>query len=150
MAKEEKKPYAIFSISGGIGKNIMATAVIKSIKKKYNNHNLIVLTAWPDVFLNNPNIYRVFRFGNTPYFMEDYVKDDTIILQIDPYHHDSFVHKKKHLIEAWCDAYNLECISKEPEIFLTPREKQFIKNKFNRNKPLFIIQTNGGMGAQRT
>ena len=95
MAKEEKKPYAIFSISGGIGKNIMATAVIKSIKKKYNNHNLIVLTAWPDVFLNNPNIYRVFRFGNTPYFMEDYVKDDTIILQIDPYHHDSFVHKKK-------------------------------------------------------
>ncbi|MBT4870432.1 MAG: glycosyltransferase family 25 protein [Candidatus Diapherotrites archaeon] len=145
--KEEEKPYVIFTISGGIGKNIMATAVIKSIKKKYNNHNLVIITAWPDVFLNNPNVYRVFRFGNTPYFMEDYIKDDTIIFQIDPYHHDSFIHKKKHLIEAWCDTYNLECVSKEPEIFLTPREKQFVKNKFNRNKPLFVIQTNGGVGG---
>ena len=137
-------PYIIFSISGGIGKNIMATAVITSIKAAYPNHKLIVVTAYPEVYLNNPRIYRVFKFGLTPYFMDDYVKDDTLIMQIDPYHHDSFIHKKKHLIDAWCDTYNIKSVTHQPEIYLTQVEIDSLTQKYARNKPLFVIQTNGG------
>ena len=46
----------IFQIDGGLGKNIMATAMVKVIKKRYKNANLIVITGYPDVFLNNPNV----------------------------------------------------------------------------------------------
>ena len=38
----------------------MATAMVKVIKKRYKNSNLIVVTSHiPDVFLNNPNIFEV-------------------------------------------------------------------------------------------
>ena len=43
----------IFQINGGLGKCIMATAVCAAIKKKYPKSNLIVISAYSDVFLNN-------------------------------------------------------------------------------------------------
>jgi len=49
----------IFQIEGGLGKSIMATAMVKVIKNHYKNSNLIVVTAYPDVFLNNPQVNRV-------------------------------------------------------------------------------------------
>ena len=52
----EKK--AVFHIEGGIGKHIAATAVIECYKKNYPDTNIIVVCAWPEVFLNNPFIYR--------------------------------------------------------------------------------------------
>lgn len=143
----DKKPYVIFNVSGGIGKNIMATAVVSSIKKRYPEHNLIVVCPYPEVFINNPEIYRVFKSGITPYFMEDYIHDDTIILMADPYQHDSFVHKKKHLIEVWCDTFNVKCESLTNNLFLTSAEIQFAREKFTRKKPLFVIQTSGGSGG---
>ena len=141
-------PYIVFNISGGIGKNIMATAVITSIKAAYPKSRLIITTAYPEVYLNNPKVYRVFKFGITPYFMEDYIKDDTLIFQIDPYHHDSFIHKKKHLIDAWCDTYGIKSVTHQPEVYLTQREIEYAKNRYARNKPLFVIQTNGGAENQ--
>ena len=47
----------IFQIEGGLGKSIMATAMVKVIKKRYKNANIIVVTAYPDVFLNNPDVF---------------------------------------------------------------------------------------------
>ena len=40
----------IFQIEGGLGKSIMATAIVKVIKKRYKNANLIVITGYPDIF----------------------------------------------------------------------------------------------------
>lgn len=36
----------IFSIQGGMGKSIMATAVCKAIKKQYPDSTLIVVTGY--------------------------------------------------------------------------------------------------------
>jgi hypothetical protein len=137
-------PFVVFSVSGGIGKNIMATAVIASIKKQHPTHKIVVVTAYPEVYLNNPKIYRVYKFGNTPYFMENYVHDDTLVMQSDPYHDDAFVHKKKHLIKSWCETYDVKCTTNQPEIYLTESEIDFAKQKFTRRKPLFVLQTTGG------
>ena len=50
----------IFQIDGGLGKSIMATAMIKVIKKRYKNSNLIIVSGYPDVFLNNPNVSEIY------------------------------------------------------------------------------------------
>ena len=39
----------IFEVVGGIGKNIVATAVVRAIKKQYPNKNIILQTAYPEV-----------------------------------------------------------------------------------------------------
>ena len=63
---EELKPitgekYFIWHIQGGLGKNIAGTALIKDIKAKYPDRKLIMVTSWPEVFLNNPDVDRVYQ-----------------------------------------------------------------------------------------
>ena len=141
--------YVIFHIDGGCGKNIAATAVIKSIKAKYPEHKLIVVCAWPEVFLHNPNVFRVYRFGNLPYFYDDYINGrDSVILRMEPYHSGDLLYKKKSLAEIWCDVLNIPCIDKKPEIFLTERELLFTQKNLQKDGPVLLIQSSGGAEQQ--
>ena len=54
----------IFQIEGGLGKSIMATAMVKVIKNHYKDSTLIVVTPYPDVFLNNPQVDKVKNINN--------------------------------------------------------------------------------------
>ena len=65
----------VFQINGGIGKCVIATAVCEAIKKEYPESKLIVISGYPDVFLNNPNVDRAFAFGGFSYFYEEYIED---------------------------------------------------------------------------
>jgi len=60
--------YFIWHIQGGLGKNIAGTALIKDIKAKYPDRKLIMVTSWPEVFLNNSDVDRIFQLGQSPYF----------------------------------------------------------------------------------
>jgi hypothetical protein len=141
--------YAIFHVEGGCGKNIVATAVVKSIKAAYPNHKIIVVTAYPEVYLHNPNIYRVFRFGNIPYFYEDYIKDkDSKVFRMEPYHSEDILYRRKSLAEIWCDVFDIPCVDKKPDIFLTERELIFVQNKVQKNGPILLVQSNGGAEQQ--
>jgi hypothetical protein len=141
--------YVIFHIDGGCGKNIAATAVCKSIKSAYPEHKIIVVTAWPEVFVHNPNIFRVYKFGNIPYFYDDYINNrDSIILRMEPYHSGDLLYKKKSLTEIWCDVLNIHCIDKKPEIFLTERELLFAQNKLQKDGPILVVQSSGGAEQQ--
>jgi len=141
--------YVIFHIDGGCGKNIVATTVVKSIKAAYPDHKLIVVTAWPDVFAHNPNIHRVYKFGNIPYFYEDYIDNkDSVILRSEPYHSGDLLYRKKSLSEIWCDVFNIPCIDKKPEIYLTERELLFANNQIKKEGPILLIQSSGGAEQQ--
>jgi hypothetical protein len=141
--------YVIFHIDGGCGKNIIATSVCKSIKSAYPEHKIIVVTAWPEVFVHNPNIFRVYKFGNIPYFYDDYINNkDSIILRMEPYHSGDLLYKKKSLTEIWCDVLNIPCVDKTPEIFLTTRESIFVQNKLKKDGPILLIQSSGGAENQ--
>jgi hypothetical protein len=141
--------YVIFHIDGGCGKNIAATAVVKSIKAKYPEHKLIVVCAWPEVFIHNPNVYRVYKFGVIPYFYDDYInKKDTVILRMEPYHSGDLLYKRKPLTEIWCDVFNIPCIDTQPEIFLTERELIYAQNKLQKNGPILVVQSSGGAEQQ--
>jgi hypothetical protein len=141
--------YVIFHVDGGCGKNIVATSVVKSIKAQYPEHKLVVVCAWPEVFVHNPNIYRVYKFGNIPYFYDDYInKKDSIILRMEPYHSGDLLYRRKPLAEIWCDVLNIPCFDTKPEIFLTERELIFAQNKLQKDGPILVVQSSGGAEQQ--
>jgi hypothetical protein len=136
----------IFQINGGIGKCVMATAVCKAIKKQYPDSKLIVVSGYADVFLNNPFVDRAFNHGGFSYFYEEYLQNQEFkILAHDPYLETRHVMQDEHLIETWCKLFGVEYNGEQPKIYLTGREIDFFKNKFVSNKPIFLMQTNGGV-----
>jgi hypothetical protein len=141
--------YVIFHIDGGCGKNIVATSVVKSIKSAYPEHKLVVVSAYPEVFVHNPNIFRVYKFGNIPYFYDDYINGkDSVILRSEPYHSGDLLYRKKSLSEIWCDVFNIPCIDSKPSIYLSERELIFTKNKLQKDGPILLIQSSGGASNQ--
>lgn len=143
--------YVIFHLEGGIGKNIVATSVIRAIKNTYTDRKIIVVCPYPEVFVHNPNIYRLFKIGNCPYFYEDYIKDkDTVVVKHEPYSSDEVINRKTNLSLAWCNSNNLMYSGYLPEIFFNKIEQensQILFNKINNNKPVIALQTNGGAGT---
>ena len=138
----------IFQINGGIGKSVAATGVVRSIKEKYPDDQLIVITAYPDVFLNNPNVDRCFGPMNFPYFYETFIKDqESMTMLHDPYLETNHIMSNEHLIKTWCNMNGLENWY-APEIYITKREIDFYSDKFHSDKPIFLLQTSGGAPGQ--
>jgi hypothetical protein len=135
----------IFQINGGIGKCVMATAVTEVIKKHYPDSKLIVVSGYPDVFLNNPFVDRTFVFGEHSYFYSDYIENGDFITMIhDPYLDTKHLKKEEHTIETWCRMNGMEYNGEQPKIYLTEREIQFYSKKYTSDKPIMLLQTNGG------
>lgn len=138
--------YNIFVINGGVGKNIIATSLLPHI-----DGNTIVLSAYPEVFLNNPRVHRVFRSDSITFFYDDYVKDNECkFLLRDPYNSPSFFNSDKHLSEMWAGEIldtQPSADSLNPQIFLTPKETYSIKNRLLISKdtrPILLFQPFGG------
>ena len=98
----------IFSVNGGIGKSITATAVCKAIKKKYPSDKLIVLSGYPEVFSNSKDVDMAFGFGQEAYFYSKYIENqDVIIMANEPYNVTEHILCQEHLIETWCKMYDI-------------------------------------------
>lgn len=139
----------IFQIDGGLGKSIIATAVLKAIKKKYRKANIIVVTGYPDVFINNPNANRVLNPVQTVGVYKNFIQDkEALVLVADPYHTSDFITQKKHIIEIWCDLYQLEYSGEMPELFISKAEKQYFEPFYKLDKPIMAINPNGGGETQ--
>lgn len=139
----------IFQIDGGLGKSIMATAMTKVLRKRYKNAHIIVVTAYPDVFLNNPHINECFATNQMGGAYLKYVKDQDCKLFIsDPYHHTSFLTEREHLFRTWCKIYGLHYNNEQPELYLTQPEIDYFKPFYNIEKPIMVIQPNGGPQGQ--
>jgi len=144
--------YVVFSIEGGLGKCIMATAVVQAIAEQKADKKLIVVSGYPDVFINNPYVHRALAFGQTQYFYDTYIKNqDTEILVHNPYNEADHLYKRRYLVEIWCNIFGLNYdVKYKPQLFLTQREVDFFsKNYVNSNKPILAIQTNGGAENQQ-
>lgn len=139
----------IFQISGGLGKSVAGTAVLKAIKKKYPKANIIVVTDHPQVFINNPNANRVLHPHQTNGLYKSYIeKKDVKVFFADPYHQTDYITEEKHLIPIWCEMYGLEYDGEMPEIFLSKGEKQYFAPFYELDKPIMAIHPNGGAIGQ--
>jgi hypothetical protein len=139
---EEK--YIIWHVQGGLGKNISASALTKDIKQKYKDRKFILVCSFPEVFLNDPNIDKVYQLGNHPYFYETYIENkDVIIFKHEPYHQTGHITRKKHLIENWCDLLNIKYTKQQPYFPINYAQNK-LSLKWNRQKPILLLQTTGG------
>ncbi len=144
----------VFHIEGGIGKNIAATAVVETYKKSFPKRNIIVVSAWPDVWTQNSDIARFYRIGSTPYFYQDVIKGkDVEVFMQDPYRQTSHITKKKHLIETWCNMIGLEYSGATPKLDFNIREieegRAYIEQFKNDEKPILLFQPFGGPGPDQ-
>jgi len=140
----------IFQISGGIGKVIASTAICASIRAQYPNDKLIVVSGYPDVFLGNKNVDRAYAFGQQAYFYKEYIENQEIkVFAHDPYLEAKHIKQEEHLIETWCKLYDLPVTKTVGELILTQREIDFFSKKFVSDKPIFLMQTNGGSDAEQ-
>jgi hypothetical protein len=139
------KKYSLFHIEGGLGKHVAATAVAKCIKNNHPDRELLVVCAYPEIFINLNYVNKVFRVGNTPYFYQDYIKNqDTLIFKHEPYFTTDHISGKSPLIQNWCKLYDLNYLGEQPELVFNVRQIQHGYRKWSRQKPVMVIQTNGG------
>ena len=135
----------IFSIEGGLGKSIMATAILKVIKKEYQKANIIVVTAYPDIFIGNPNVNKVLNQSQAVGFYKNYIHNkEAKVFISDPYMTSDFITESAHLLKIWCDMYGLKYNGELPEIFLSKAEKEYFAPFYKLDKPIMAIQPNGG------
>ena len=141
---------AVFHIEGGIGKHIAATAVIECYRKQNKDREIIVVCAWPEIFLNNKFIDRVYRINNVPHFYKDFIHNkDVEIFAQEPYKTTSHILKRKHLIESWCSMIGIKYNDEKPRLALNFREREIASRLIQGNdKPLLIFQPFGGPGKE--
>lgn len=143
IKKDDK--FVILHSEGGHGKQVMATAVCRAIKKKYPDRKLIVVTSWDGPFFYNPDVWRFYNFGQMQYFFDDYIKEDTIILRHEVYHSEDHILQRKHLIDSWCGMYDIKSDGYQPKIYLNPREIEIARDKIKPDgRPIMLLQTHGG------
>ena len=124
---------------GGLGKSIMATAVLKAIKKQYSKANILVSTGYPDVFINNPNVNRIITHANNSGIYKDFIQNkDAKVFISDPYSTSDYITESKHLIEIWCEMFGIKYNGEMPEMFLS-KSRKTIFSAF-----LSIRKTNNG------
>ena len=135
----------VLHINGGLGKCAMATAVIRSYKAAYPDSKIVVVSGYPEVFLNNPDIYRNLPF-NTPYLWQDYYgKPGWLVEAQDPYMTDAWIkNRKQHLIDIWCGMLRRPNIQKTPLLFFSDPELDEINSMIKVDKPLLVVQSSGG------
>lgn len=139
----------IFQIDGGLGKSIMATAILKVIKKEYKKANIIVITGYTDVFVGNPNVNKVLHHSQAVGIYKNYIhKKETKVFISDPYMTSDFITESAHLLKIWCDMYKLKYNGELPEIFLSKGEKEYFAPFYKLDKPIMAIQPNGGAVGQ--
>lgn len=142
--KNNKEKYLVWHIEGGLGKNIAATALLSSVKEKYPDRKIIMTVSYPEVFINNPDIYRVYNLRNLNYFYQDYIEDnDVLVFRNEGYFQNGHITKEKHLINNWCDILGVEYKNQLPTINFNLVQKRMI-NLWKRDKPILLIQSNGG------
>lgn len=142
-----QEKYSILHLEGGIGKNILATSVVSSLKSSDPQRKIILVTAWPQVWFNNPNVDQIYVLGQTANFYKNFISGkDVKIYRQEPYHTETYLLKKEHLILTWCRLCGVEWNRQMPQLFFSPLELEYLKLKvFNGvNKPIMMIQGNGG------
>jgi uncharacterized phage-like protein YoqJ len=132
--------YIIWHIQGGLGKNVAGSALCKDLKEKYPDRKLIMVTSWPEIYLNNPDVDRIYQLGQTPHFYEDYVEGkDIIIFKHEPYEQTGHITKQKHLIENWCDLLDIKYKEQKPVLIPNYSQKVLTSGVWKRNKPTIFI-----------
>lgn len=143
--KKSSDKKILFRVAGGLGKNILATAVVKQIRAEFPNATIHVQASYPRAFTALPGIDRVYGFQSNPDFRE--IHQDYEIIAPEPYLDLEYRQKTRHVVDAWCDMAGVKPpVNKAGEIKLSSRESEYAKQRCQRpeSKKLIAVQLFGG------
>jgi len=137
--------YIVWHVEGGLGKNVAATALLPSLKQKYKDRKIVMVVSYPEVFLNHPDVHRVYRVGMTAYFYDDFILGkDTIVFRHEPYFETPHILKQKHLVENWANLLGVSYSQQLPKLHMNMVQNNF-QYTWQREKPVMLIHTAGGL-----
>jgi hypothetical protein len=135
-----------FVVEGGIGKVVASTQVAASIKAANPEARVVVACGWPDIYLNNPHVDRLYDLRNPQFFYDDCVVRSRVrLLKVEPYQHERYLYQELPLIDAWCEMVGVPNTGGGPEVFLSDGELQVGKAAVARSpRPVVLLHTEGG------
>lgn len=135
----------LFHLNGGMGKCILATAVIRSYKTANPESKVVVVSGYPEVFVNNLDVHKNFSFSS-PYLWKDYYgQPGWKVSAHDPYMEESWIKNEKlHLIDIWCNLLGVKSVQKTPLLFFSGPEVDELQRMIQTPKPLMVVQSTGG------
>ena len=136
----------VFEISGGIGKNIIATVILELLRKKYSKDKIIVISDSKSIFFNNPHADIVAGFDERNSILDRYVHHqlyNCLVLIKDVYNEPDYISNKGNIYEVWAKMYDLEYNGEKPKLYLSEEEK-LNPLKLNNTKPILVIHPQGG------
>jgi ADP-heptose:LPS heptosyltransferase len=146
--------FILFRFGNAIGDQLLMTGIVKLIKKKYN-YNIIILTKFPELFKNNPNVYKIFRISTKSIFSNILIKffkkiNSHLIKEfIFETKHDKIFklnnYQNKHIAEYHSLGLNLNLKFNnfKNEIFFSKNEIKYFSENLNLPKKFALIQSQG-------
>ena len=114
----------IIKIDGGIGRVICSTGSIKRYWET-NPDKIVILTSWPEIFENNPYVYKVYKDdGSIQYLFDDIIKHGDFCYP-EPYFDANYYNQKYHLSQSFNNLINKEDDKLDPVLFLTNEEIKY-------------------------
>ena len=142
----------VVTVEGGLGKNVMFTAMLKELAKKYEK--IYVLSPYFDVFKACPYVTDAFPMGQvSTLYQQLCLSDDCDVLWKEPYANQKFIKKQVHLFDAWAEELGITLsekamdmvpqISRYTELPLVKTQTEELLKQLNGQK-FILIQLCGG------
>ena len=142
----------VVTVEGGLGKNVMFTAMLKELAKKYEK--IYVLSPYFDVFKACPYVTDAFPMGQvSTLYQQLCLSDDCDVLWKEPYTNQKFIKKQVHLFDAWAEELGITLsekamdmvpqISRYTELPLVKLQTEELLKQLNGQK-FILIQLCGG------
>lgn len=136
----------IFDVRGGIGKVIASTAFVDTLRQRYSDDKLIVVSSYPEIFKNNFNVDNNYHLNDIGLVYNKFIKNQSVKFYIqDPYMTNGFMNREMNINESYHTMYDAYHISRStPKIYIDNIENDIAKAKYESDKPIFVLHTHGG------
>lgn len=140
----------LISVEGGLGKNVMFTAILPELKKKYDE--IYIVSPYFDVFKSCSLVTDAFPHGQGGLYQELVLDPECDVLWKEPYSNQKFIKKECHLFEAWAEELGISLtkpgneyepiLDKIGEEF--PQVEELAKQKAEELGEFILVQFCGG------
>ena len=114
----------IIYADGGIGRVLCLTPAIRTLKNREPDDRIVVVTGWPDVFVNNRDVSKIYPFSH--HYMWDDVVRHGILYNPEPYQDYRYYTQQHHIIQSFDYLINgIDSSQPAPIINLTPQLVRF-------------------------
>ena len=138
-------PNIIFYVKGGIGKNIISTVLLKLLRQRYPDSNIVLVCSHPSIFKNNPNTNLIYNFDQLDKVWKKFILGKNVrIFAQEPYNTQGHILQDESIYESWANLLDLDYNEELPQIYLEKSEIDKAKQQYSSDKPIFVIHPFGG------